>query len=166
MFGKLMSIPDDLVPQYAALATTLSADEIAEVQGFLATGGPQAGKAKRRVAGAVVELYHGSDAATEAEEAFDRQFKDRRAPEEVEEAAIPVDAVEGDNVYLPRVLAELGLASSRSEARRLIKQGGVKVNGEPVAREEVGLSELEGALVQVGKRRFVRLLHGDSEGPG
>jgi tyrosyl-tRNA synthetase len=166
MFGKLMSIPDSLVVQYAALATNLSADEIAEIESSLSAGGPEAGKAKRRVAAAVVELYHGADAAAEAEAAFNRQFKERRAPEEVAEAEIPAGAIDGDDVYLPRILAELGLASSRSEARRLIKQGGVKINGEPVAREEVGLSELAGALVQVGKRRFVRLLHGGPEGSG
>jgi tyrosyl-tRNA synthetase len=158
MFGKLMSIPDALVPKYAHLATELPSDEVAEIQRASAAGGPDANQAKRTVARAVVELYHGAAAAGAAEEAFDRQFKERRAPEEIEEVAIPGDAIDGDIAYLPRILAELGLASSRSDARRLISQGGVKVNGETAAAEEMPAADLKGAVVQVGRRRFVRLV--------
>ena len=157
MFGKVMSIPDGLVPRYATLATEMSAEDIAEVSDQATGGGPTAGTAKRRVAKAVVELYHGAEAATRAEEAFDRQFKDHAAPEEVPVVPIPADAVDGERVYLPRVLAELGLAASRSEARRLIAQQGVKVNGETITIEELPVADLRGALLQVGKRRFVRL---------
>src|SRR5688500_13074677 len=109
MFGQVMSIPDSLTAKYALLATDMSEDEVAEVQG--ATG-PAAGKAKRRVARAVVELYHGTDSAAEAEAAFDRQFKQHEAPADVPEAAIPSAAVRGENVLLPKLLAELGLAAS------------------------------------------------------
>lgn len=157
MFGKVMSIPDTLVPRYSALATEMTDEEVAEVSEQATAGGPQAGVAKRRVATAVVALYHGDDAAAGAEDAFDRQFKDHEAPQEVPEAAIPGDAIDGERVYLPRVLAELGLAASRSEARRLIAQQGVKVNGETATTEHVALDDLEGALLQVGKRKFVRL---------
>jgi tyrosyl-tRNA synthetase len=157
MFGKLMSIPDEVVSQYAALAAWLDTEAVAEVANASAGGGPAAAQAKRRVAKAVVALYRGVEAAGAAQEAFDRQFKRGRPPEAVEEAAIPANAVDGEAVYLPRVLAELGLASSRGEARRLIAQGGVRVNGEAVAQEEARLAELEGALLQVGKRRYVRL---------
>jgi tyrosyl-tRNA synthetase len=165
MFGKLMSIPDRLVGQYAALGTPLSGEEVAVLETAAATGGPKAGRAKRKVAAAIVDLYHGADAAGAAESAFDRQFKERKAPEEIDEVEIPADAIDGDRVYLPRVLAQLGLASSRSEARRLISQSGVKINGEPATTDEVPLPELNGALVQVGKRKFLRLTHGDPSGP-
>jgi tyrosyl-tRNA synthetase len=157
MYGKIMSIPDNLVPQYAALAADLDEEGVQEVSAAVRAGGPEAGAAKRRVARAVVGLYHGSPAAGGAEEAFDRQFVQRRAPEEIPEAPIPPDAVDGDRVYLPRVLAQLGLASSRGEARRLIAQGGVRVNGEVVAGETWALNDLRGGLLQVGRRRFVRL---------
>jgi tyrosyl-tRNA synthetase len=157
MFGKLMSIPDGLVPQYAELASDLDDAAVREVSDAGVGGGPQAGAAKRRVARAVVALYHGREAAAGAEAAFDRQFKHRQAPEEVPLADIPPDAIDGSRVYLPRVLAQLGLVASRGEARRLISQGGVRVNGEPTTLEELSLSELEGALLQVGRRRFVRL---------
>lgn len=157
MFGQLMSIPDSLIVRYALLTTDMEPGEIADIEAAARAGGPDAGKAKRTIAGRVVRLYHGQDAASAAEAAFDRQFKENEAPEDVPEAAIPADAVDGDVVYLPRVLAQLGLASSRGEARRLLGQGGVRVNGEQVSAEEVSLAQLKGALLQVGKRRFVRL---------
>ncbi len=164
MFGRLMSIPDGLVGQYAALATSLPSDEVDEIEAASVTGGPEAGRAKRRVAHAIVELYRGTDAAVQAETAFDRQFKERKAPEEVPEVEIPGDAIDGDRVYLPRVLAQLGLAGSRSEAQRLIAQSGVKINGVAATTEEVPLQDVEGALVQVGKRKFVRLTSGEPTG--
>lgn len=157
MFGKVMSVPDTLLPSYAALAAALDDEAIGDVTDAVKRGGPEAGDAKRAVARATVALYHGDDAAQGAEAAFDRLFRQRSAPEEVPEAEIPADAIDGATVYLPRVLAELGLASTRSQARRLIDQGGVKVNGEQVTAEEVPLADLKGALLQVGKRRFVRL---------
>jgi tyrosyl-tRNA synthetase len=152
-----MSIPDSLVGRYATLATELDDEAVVAATEAATAGGPEAGRAKRTVARAVVSLYHGGDAAADAEAAFDRQFKQHEAPAEIPAAPIPNDAVDGDRVYLPRVLADLGLASSRGDARRLIDQGGVRVNGETVATEDVALSDLEGATLQVGKRRFVRL---------
>lgn len=157
MFGQIMSIPDGLVGRYALLATDMSEEEVTAIADAARLGGPAAGDAKRRVARAVVALYHEVDAATAAEEAFDRQFKRHEAPEEIPEAALPPDAIDGDKVYLPRVLAELGLASSRSDARRLLAQGGVRVNGETAVSEELPLADVAGALVQVGRRRFVRI---------
>jgi tyrosyl-tRNA synthetase len=158
MFGRVMSVPDELVQQYALLAADLPDHEVEELAAAAASGGPKAAAAKRRIARAVVALYHGPDAAAAAEGAFDRQFKERRPPEGVPEEPIPASAVDGDLVYLPRVLAELGLASSRGDARRLIAQGAVRINGEPTGLEEHPLDVLRGALVQVGRRRFVRLV--------
>jgi tyrosyl-tRNA synthetase len=160
MFGKLMSISDAMVGRYAHLATEMDEDTVTEVTQTATAGGPEAGRAKRAVARAVVALYHGDDAAGAAEAAFDRQFKERATPTEIPEAAIPNDAVDGDRVYLPRVLADLGLASSRNDARRLLAQGGVRINGEPSGAEDAALADLEGAVLQVGKRRFVRLTRG------
>jgi tyrosyl-tRNA synthetase len=157
MFGKLMSLPDDLVGKYARLATELADDEAESLGRAADSGGPEAGRAKRAMARAVVELYHGSDAASRAEVAFDRQFKDHEAPADVAEVALPADAIVDGMVLLPKLLAGLGLAPSRSEARRLIAQGGVRVNGERASVEEIVADDLRGALVQVGKRRFVRL---------
>ena len=157
MFGQIMSIPDALTTRYAVLATDLNQEAVAEIEAATQARGPEAGQAKRRVARAVVELYHGAAAADQAEAAFDRQFKEHRAPDEVPEVDLPSDAIEGDVVSLPKLLASIGLASSRGEARRLISQGGVRVDGTQVSDEDVPLASVKGALVQVGKRRFVRV---------
>jgi tyrosyl-tRNA synthetase len=158
MFGQLMSIPDSLVTRYGLLAADFDDAALVELDAAVAEGGPAAGAAKRRMARRVVEMYHGTEAAEAAEEAFDRQFKQHREPEDVPEASLPSDAVEEGAVYLPRLLADLGLASSRGEARRLIAQGGVRIGGEQVAAEEVATDALVGAVLQVGKRRFVRII--------
>ena len=157
MFGKLMSVPDRLIGRYALLAANLDDDAVAALVDEAGGGGPAAGAAKRKVARAVVALYHDAAAAERAEADFDRKFVQHEAPDEIPQAEIPGDAIDGERAYLPRVLVHLGLAASRSEARRLISQGGVRINGEPVAVEEVALEELRGALLQVGKRRFFRL---------
>jgi tyrosyl-tRNA synthetase len=157
MFGKLMSIPDHLVGRYAALAADLGPDEASALERASRSGGPQAGRAKRTMARGVVAIYHGDASARAAEASFDRQFRHHAVPEGVPEAQIPPGAVEGAAVHLPRVLAELGLTSSRGEARRLISQGGVRLDGDAVQSEHVPVDALRGAVMQVGKRRFVRL---------
>jgi tyrosyl-tRNA synthetase len=157
MFGKLMSIPDQMIARYGYLAAGANADDVSRLQAAATAGGPEAGAAKREMARKVVGLYHGGRAATEAEDAFDHRFKQNEAPDEMPEVALPAGAVEAGSVFLPRVLAELGLAGSRTEARRLIAQGGVRINGQPVTSEEQPEEDLVGAVLQVGKRRFVRL---------
>lgn len=157
MFGKIMSVPDKLVGQYARLATDFDDELITELEQAAAVGGPGAGQAKRRIARGVVALYHGVEAAAAAEAQFDRQFKEQATPEKIPVAAIPHDAIDGLSVYLPRVMAELGLAKSGSDARRLIAQKGVKIDSVTVAKEEIDLADLRGAVLQVGKRQFVRL---------
>jgi tyrosyl-tRNA synthetase len=158
MFGKIMSVPDDAIPQYAALTTDMSDDGISLAESAAVEGGPGAAEAKRRIARSVVRLYHGEEAARRAEDEFDRLFRHREAPKEIPSARIPPSAIDGEVAYLPRVLVEVGLAGSRSEARRLIAGGGVRINGDPVTREEVSAAELHDAVLQVGKRRFVRLV--------
>jgi tyrosyl-tRNA synthetase len=157
MFGKLMSLPDSAIGQFSALAANMDDHQVALAESAAVEGGPGAGSAKRRMAHGVVELYHDRAAADRAEAAFDRQFKERDVPEDVIEAEIPPSAIDGDRVYVPRVLAELGLAASRSEARRLIAQGGVRVDGETIAEEELDVADLQDALLQVGRRRWVHL---------
>ena len=158
MFGKLMSLPDNMVGRYAELATDLGDDDVAALSATAAAGGPEAGRAKRQVAARIVAQYHGAPAATEAEAAFDRQFKESQVPADIAESPIPEAHVKGGLVSLPGVMAEVGLASSRGEARRLLAQRGVKVGGEAVETEEIELVSLQGKVLQVGKRRFHRFL--------
>jgi tyrosyl-tRNA synthetase len=157
MFGQLMSIPDSLITRYGLLAADFDEETLGELDAAAAEGGPAAGGAKRRMARRVVEMYHGLEAAEAAERAFDRQFKQHEPPEDVPEMALPPDAVKDGVVNLPRLLADSGLASSRGEARRLIAQGGVRIAGEQVVDEDVAREALVGTVLQVGKRRFVRI---------
>jgi tyrosyl-tRNA synthetase len=166
MFGKLMRIPDDLVVQYARLAAELDDETVKSVAQGAHGGGPAAGEAKRRVARSIVETYHGTESATTAEADFDRKFKEHGTPDQVAEVSIPPGTMDGDRIYLPRLLVELDLASSGSEARRLIEQGGVRINGERTSVLEVTTASVEGALLQVGKRRFVRLVTAANAGDG
>jgi tyrosyl-tRNA synthetase len=141
MFGKVMSIPDGAIPQWWRLC--LDADPPA--------GEPM--QAKLALARGIVERYHDAEAARRAEEHFTRVVREGKAPEDVPEATLP----EGDPVHLPALLVgALGIGST-SEARRLIAQGGVQVDGEVVTELDLPRKRLAGALVQAGKRRFVRL---------
>ncbi len=160
MFGKVMSIPDALMPRYYRLATALSVEEMDEVERALEAGEADPNQAKRRLAREIVAIYHDGDAAVEAEAAFDRQFKNHEAPEDVPEVQVALDEdADKGGVYLPRVLSEAGLAASNGEARRLIDGGGVKVDGAavPAGAYHVPAADLQGAVVQVGKRKFARL---------
>jgi len=144
MFGKLMRVPDSAMPVYYEL---------------LLEGPPDPGltpvEAKRAMARELTGRFHGPDAATGAEAHFDRLHVQRMAPEEVEE--LTFSATDGA-VHLPRLMGE-AFGLSRSESRRLIDQGGVRLDGEPVAggNLDIASERLDGALLQVGKRRFRRL---------
>jgi tyrosyl-tRNA synthetase len=152
MFGKVMSIPDELMPKYFRLCTSVPVDEADAIEAGVADGSLHPNQVKRRLAREIVTLYHGPEAAVAAEEAFDRVFKQHEAPLDV-----PVFKIElAEEVYLPGVLVEAGLVNSAGEGRRMIDQGGVKVNGEAVANGAYTCSRahVDGSLVQVGKRRY------------
>lgn len=160
MFGKIMSIPDELMPRYFRLASTLSVDEVDEIERGLANDELHPNKVKRMLARNIVALYHDEAAAEAAEEQFDRVFKQHEAPEDMPEFAADLTPNEDGKVYLARLLHDAGLAPSIGEARRLIDGGGVKINGEPVAAKAYNVTPdvLAGATLQVGKRKFVRLV--------
>jgi tyrosyl-tRNA synthetase len=139
-FGRTMRISDEQLPQWYELVMEQPAPD----------GDPL--EAKLELARFIVTRSHGEDAARAAEEHFTRVVREGRAPETVPEVLLP----NGDPVHLPAVLVELGIPST-SEARRLIAQGGVRVNGEAITEVDVPRATLEGALVQAGKRRFARL---------
>jgi len=143
MFGKVMSIPDEAMGTYYDL---LLGDRVPD--------GP-AVEAKRALARRLVDRFHAGGAGAEAEAHFDRVHKKREVPEDMPEVAIEGG---GGDVHLPALLAGAFDVSS-SEARRLLTQGGVKLDGEPISgdRLDVPASELEGRVIQVGKRRFARL---------
>ncbi len=154
-FGKLMSIPDAVVGLYARLCTAIAPAEADELERASAAGGVAANQAKRRVAAAVVALYHGPEAATAAEAAFDAVFRDRALPSDLPEYGLP----DGDPLHLPTILVGAGLAAGTSAARRLIDEGAVKLDGQAVPKGSYDCprEELRGKLLTVGKRRGAQL---------
>jgi tyrosyl-tRNA synthetase len=141
-FGRTMRISDSLLGEWYRLVREEELPDATDPLG-----------AKLALARWIVTRSHGEDAAREAEDHFTRVVREGKAPAEVPQAALPA----GDPIHLPAVLAEQ-FALSTSDARRLIAQGAVKIDGESVAELDVPRSMLEGALVQAGKRRFVRLV--------
>jgi tyrosyl-tRNA synthetase len=159
MFGKLMSIPDHLIVQYLRLCTGLASDEILEIERGLAEGTLRPDLAKRRMAREVMDLYHGPGAGAAAELRFDQVHKEHEIPRDVPEVSLPAALSAEGKVWLPRLLKETGLATSNSEGRRLIEQGGVRIDGSRVADPdaEVSVADLPGKVLQVGNRKFVRI---------
>jgi tyrosyl-tRNA synthetase len=144
MYGKTLSIPDASLPEW--YDRLLGEPVPAELS---------ARDAKRALARALVTRFHGEAAAKEAEAAFDRVFVARELPDEIEEASVAAD---GGQVHLPEVIASV-FGGSRSEARRHIASGAVKLDGEPLGADVLDLpgTDLDGRVLQVGKRRFRRL---------
>jgi tyrosyl-tRNA synthetase len=154
MFGKTMSIPDELIVKYWRLGLDTPAEKLAEVERALASGeNPR--DWKRALAHALVAEYHGPAEADAAEAHFDRLFVRHDLPEEIPEVTVKLGTE--DEPPLPWVLRAAGLASSISDGRRLIEQGGVTLDGERVKDPNLKLSPDRSVLIQVGKRRFARV---------
>jgi tyrosyl-tRNA synthetase len=159
MFGKLMSIPDGRIGRYALLCTDAGPDEAARIEAGVADGSVHPNEAKRSMARAVVDLYHGEGAGAAAEGRFDLVHREHETPADVPEAAIPDDAIRDGRVWLPRLLVATGLSPSNAQARRDIEAGGVRLDGSPVMDPEAELErpDLAGRVLSVGRRKFVRL---------
>jgi tyrosyl-tRNA synthetase len=151
-FGKIMSIPDALLPMYVAHATGWPPEKIDEVTKEIASGAMLPNAAKRLVARTVVDLYHGPGAGEAAEAEFDRVHKDHAAPSDMDEFALPSGTPWGD------ALVTTGLAPSKREARRLLDDGAVRCDGELVTGEGVVPDGTH--VLQVGRRRWARVVVG------
>ena len=150
VYGKAMSIPDDVMPQYFELVTDFS---IEEIEAFLAEGAHPR-DAKAALACRLVQMYHGPDAARSAADEFDRVFRKGKMPEEIADAIIGGSIIKDGTVAIIGLLREAKLVSSNSEARRMIQQGAVRVNGEKVEEIDARVPVENGTIVQVGKRKF------------
>lgn len=159
MYGKLMSIPDELIATYYRLASTLPVDEVDAIEAGLSDGTADPYRLKRELAANICDLYHGEGAGEKAAAAFDALFKEHKRPEAPEVAVELVPNDEGC-IYLPPVLVACGLAKSAGEARRLIDGGAVRLNDEPVAPKDYNVdpARVAGAFVQVGKRHAAQLV--------
>lgn len=152
MFGKTMSIPDEAMGEWFRLAADLDDEQASEIEEGLASGVLHPNEVKRELARGVVHLYHDEAAAYAAEESFDTIFKDGGVPEDVEEYELSED----DPVAIPALIRD-ALGLSGSEARRMLSQGAVKVDGVAIDDQSIAREQLVGRVLRVGKRRFVRL---------
>jgi len=160
MFGKTMSIPDEIMENYFELATDVPMDEVRRLCADAREGRVNPRDVKRRLAREIVALYHGPEAAEAADAYFVATFSQRRQPVDAPEAAIPGELVREDgSVSLPALIAALGLAKTNSEARRLMQAGGVSLDGEraddPIRAYRP--EELKGRVLRVGKHQFRKL---------
>jgi len=166
MFGKLMSIPDGVIARYELLCTDLGPEDNVRVVAGLADGSLHPNTEKRRMARAIVDLYHGAGSGEVAERRFDLVHKQHRIPGDVQDVRLPKSVFREEQdgswiVHVPALLEAMGLVSSRSEARRLLAQGGVRMNGQPQPAEDLPIEgeppgPMAGSVWQVGRRRFAR----------
>lgn len=160
MYGKVMSLPDELMIPYFEYCTLVPLDDIRAIAARLSAGELHPRDVKRRLARAITERYHGDAAARNAEAEFERVFAARELPEEIPDVDLSRDRLRNGAIRLVRLLVELGLADSNGEARRLISQGGVSLNGERI-NQDVDVAVQDGSLVRVGRRRFARIRLGE-----
>lgn len=153
MFGKLMSIPDWLIVKYMRLLTNISEEEIEEYERSMKEGKINPRDVKMRLAFEITKFFHGEDEAKQAQEGFIKVFSKRELPEEM-----PTVHLDTDGVELVELLVKLNVAESRSEAKRLIQQGGVKLDGEKITDIHAQITLDSEKILKVGKRHFFRLV--------
>jgi len=152
MYGKVMSIPDELIIRYFELATELSKEEIREIERKMKEGILNPRDAKARLAREIVKIYHGEEASIRAEEEFNRIFRNKELPEEVQEVII-----NEPKIWIVKLLTLVGAAKSNSEAKRLISQGAVEINGTRIEDINTDIEIDKPFILRVGKHFFRRI---------
>ncbi|OAG27650.1 tyrosine--tRNA ligase [Thermodesulfatator autotrophicus] len=153
MFGKVMSISDELMWRYYELLTDIPLEQIAKWKEEASSGRVNPKDLKVKLAKIIVAQFHSEEAAEKAAQEFEKVFAKGGLPED-----IPQVEVESGNIWLPRFLKEHGLAKSTSEARRLISQGGVHLDGQKVQEEDITLKNGQDYVLRVGKKRFLKIV--------
>ncbi|MBJ6801821.1 tyrosine--tRNA ligase [Geomonas propionica] len=156
IYGKVMSISDELMVRYYELLSDLTMAEFEQLKADLKSGALHPMEAKKQLAREMVTRYHGVEAATQADENFVKRFKNNETPDEMPEFSLNA---EGEKVLLCKVLAEAQLVKSNSEGRRSIQGGGVKINGEKISDENLEIACSGEYIIQVGKRRFAKVVY-------
>ena len=157
IYGKAMSVPDELMVKYFELATDLSDQELAELKEGLAGGTVHPRDAKMRLARTFVRMYHGEAAAEEAEQHFVTVFQQRALPDQIDEVELPRSELAEDGMKIFQLLVRLGLAASNGEARRSVTQGAVRINEVKISDPNGSVPVADGDIVQVGKRKFAKV---------
>ncbi len=154
MYGKTLSVPDAMIYQYFLLATDIPAPELAGIRKQLEGGSVNPRDLKRRLARQLVTMYHDERAAIAAEEEFDRIFVKKDLPDEVPETSLQTDEAA---IGIVRLLTDTRMVPSNSEARRMIEQGGVSVDGVRVTDQNAVIDLSKEVIIKVGKRKFLRV---------
>jgi len=158
MYGKVMSIPDELIFKYFRLLTSLSEEEVDSREKESKEGRLHLGKAKEELAESIVSFYYSKSSAEAAKERFKAIFKRKETPADIPSYFLASDEMKEGKIWIVRILQLTGLANSGSEARRLIKQGGVKWDEEIVKDIGWEVSPGESHVLQAGKRKFIRIV--------
>ncbi|MHA7963677.1 tyrosine--tRNA ligase [Paenibacillus sp. CAU 1782] len=157
IYGKSMSIPDELMLKYYELATDIGKEKLVELKAGLENGSVHPRDAKMALAHSFVRMYHGQEQADAAQQHFITVFQKRALPDDIEEVLVPAAELENGSIKLVKLLVVLGLQSSASEARRSIQQGAVRINEEKWSDPAADVTPQAGDVLQVGKRKFVKL---------
>ena len=160
VFGKIMSVPDKVMMDYYVLLTRLEASEIRSIESDLKSEKLNPSIAKRRLARIIIEYLYSPDEAVAAEENFDLLFKKKQIPDEVEEFQISREEAKKGSMWIISILVGSGLVSSNGEARRMMKQGAIKLDGVRIDDDsmEIELKEIDGKILQKGKRHFRKIV--------
>ena len=163
IFGKAMSIPDELIYQYFEMVTDVPAERLTQIKAELDAGNTNPMLLKKDLAATLVDMYHESGAGQNAREEFERVFSQGKLPDDIPEMRSKgiIDlGFDPTNIYLVGLIAKAGLAKSNGEARKLIQGGGVSLNSEKVTDTNLEFSLKEETILKVGKRRFLKLIPG------
>lgn len=158
IYGKGMSIPDELMLKYYELVTDLTLDDLEKLKKGLADQSIHPRDAKMNLAYSLVAKYAGEDAAREAQDNFVKIFQANQLPSDIEEIAVNHESLdENGEIWVAKLLAELGLVKSNGEGRRMVEQGAVRINEEKIEDASMNVKVESGMILQVGKRKFAKI---------
>lgn len=158
IYGKTMSIPDELLENWFELCTDVPLEEVRSLVAQCKSGEVNPRDVKRRLAKEIVGLYHGAEAGQAADDYFIQTFSQKQQPVDAEEASIPSDCVAEGFVNLPALIVALGFAKSNGNAKDLIKAGAVSLDGEKVSEQRLAVDGVKGKVLKVGKHSFRKIV--------
>ncbi len=157
MFGKLMSISDEMMPTYFELCTDVPMDEVESIRRGLADNTLHPMDVKKRLGREIVAIYHSIEAANEAQAEFERVFSHHEIPEDMPELKISAADITDGKVWIIKLLTMAAMTPSNSEARRLVQQGGVTIDGEKITDPSTNIEVKDGQVIKAGKLKFARI---------
>jgi len=157
IYGKAMSIPDELMAKYYKLVTDLPHDEVEEIVKGIENDTIHPRDAKMKMAYTLVRMYHGNEAAEEAENHFKTVFQKREMPSDIPVVEVDKSQLDDGKVWVVKLIVQLGMVPSNGEGRRMVQQGAVKINGDKVESVDTEITPEDDMIVQVGKRKFSKI---------